>query len=543
MTTQNIFKRYLVSFNSKTLQHIFTDTLIIGSGVAGLSSAIHAAKGGSVLIVTKSRINENCTEHAQGGIAAKLNPDDSFNQHINDTLKTGHGICDEEVVSGVVREGPKRVKELIGWGAKFDKENGKLAFTKEGAHSHPRILRARGDSTGREIEETLINMVKKNSNIRVFEHTFALDLLASKNSCNGIIAWRNRGGNTLIWARRTILASGGCGQVYRETTNPEISTGDGIAMAYRAGIKLQDLEFVQFHPTTLYVAGAERVLISETVRGEGGVLRNKFGERFMPKYHSSAELAPRDIVSRSVIQEIRKTDYTHVYLDVRHIPKEKLSTRFPKIKKLCKSFGIDITKDLIPVHPSAHYMIGGIIVDQKGRTSMDNLYACGEVSCTGLHGANRLGSNSLLEGLVFGYRAGDIASKEAAKKKDELLSPRFFKGPKKNLLYNELDLEDIKNSLQSIMWRNVGIERDGKHLRDTINSIKHWSKYIISNDFSSPLGWEVQNMLTVSILIASSASRRCESRGVHYRLDHLNTNDKQWKKHIIINNNKNYFVG
>jgi len=538
MTTKNIFKRYLVSFNSKTLQHIFTDTLIIGSGVAGLSSAIHAAQGGSVLIVTKSRINENCTEYAQGGIAAKLNPVDSFDQHINDTLNTGHGICDKKIVSGVVREGPKRVKELIGWGAKFDKENGKLAFTKEGAHSYPRILRARGDSTGKEIEETLINKVKEDSNIRIFEYTFALDLLVSKNTCNGIIAWRKRGGSTLIWARQTILASGGCGQVYRETTNPEIATGDGLAMAYRAGIELQDIEFVQFHPTTLYVAGAERVLISETVRGEGGVLRNKFGERFMPNYHSSAELAPRDIVSRSVIQEIRKTDYTHVYLDVRHIPKKKLSKRFPKIKKLCKSFGIDIIKDLIPVHPSAHYMIGGIKVDQKGRTSMENLYACGEVSCTGLHGANRLGSNSLLEGLVFGYRVGYIASKEATKKKDELLSPRFFKGPPKNNLYNELDLEDVRNSLKSIMWRNVGIERDGKYLKDTINSIKHWSKYIISNDFSSPLGWEVQNMLTVSFLIASSALKRSESRGVHYRLDYLNTDDKQWKKHIIINNNK-----
>ena len=447
MTTKNIFKRYLVSFNSKTLQHIFTDTLIVGSGVAGLTSAIRAAEGGSVLVVTKSKINENCTEYAQGGIAAKLNPIDSFEQHINDTLKTGHGICDKKVVSGVVREGPKRVKELIGWGAKFDRENGKLAFTKEGAHSYPRILRARGDSTGKEIEETLIKTVKDNPNIRVFEHAFALDLLVSKNTCNGIIAWRSRGGNTLIWAKQTILASGGCGQVYRETTNPEISTGDGIAMAYRAGIKLQDLEFVQFHPTTLYVAGAERVLISETVRGEGGVLRNKFGERFMPNYHPSAELAPRDIVSRSVIQEIRKTDYTHVYLDVRHIPKEKLSKRFPKIKKLCKSFGIDITKDLIPVHPSAHYMIGGIKVDHNGRTSMDNLYACGEVSCTGLHGANRLGSNSLLEGLVFGHRVGHIASEEVAKMKDELLSPRFFKGPPKNNLYSELDLEDIRNSL------------------------------------------------------------------------------------------------
>ncbi|GAX60901.1 aspartate oxidase [Candidatus Scalindua japonica] len=541
MTIKNIFKRYLVSFNSKTLQHIFTDTLVIGSGVAGLSSAIHAARGGSVLVVTKSMINENCTEHAQGGIAATLNPVDSFKQHINDTLKTGHGICDDKVVRGVVREGPKRVKELIGWGAKFDRENGKLAFTKEGGHSYPRILRARGDSTGKEIEETLINVVKKNPKIRVFENTFALDLLVSKNSCNGIIAWRSHAGNTLIWARQTILASGGCGQVYRETTNPEIATADGIAMAHRARVKLQDLEFVQFHPTTLYVAGAERVLISETVRGEGGILRNKFGERFMPKYHSSAELAPRDIVSRSIIQEIRNTDFTHVYLDVRHIPKEKLSTRFPKIKKLCKSFGIDITQELIPVHPSAHYMIGGILVDQKGRTSMENLYACGEVSCTGLHGANRLGSNSLLEGLVFGYRTGHLAGKESAKKKDELLSPRFFKGPSKSHLYNELDLKDIKNSLKSIMWRNVGIERDGKYLKDTINSIKHWSKYIISNEFSSPLGWEVQNMLTASILIASSAFKRRESRGVHYRLDHLNTNDKQWKKHIIVNNNTNGF--
>jgi L-aspartate oxidase len=337
------------------------------------------------------------------------------------------------------------------------------------------------------------------------------------------------------------LASGGCGQVYRETTNPEVATGDGIAMAYRAGVKLQDLEFVQFHPTTLYVAGAERVLISETVRGEGGVLRNKNGELFMSKYHLSAELAPRDIVSRSIVHEIRRTDHTHVYLDVRHISKEKLGTRFPKIKKLCASFGIDITRQLIPVHPSAHYMIGGVKVDQNGRTSMKNLYACGEVSCTGLHGANRLGSNSLLEGLVFGYRAGNMAGKELGEKK-EGLSPRSFKEPSKSHLYSELDLEDLKNSLKSLMWRSVGIERDGKHLKDAIKNIKHWSKYIIRNEFSSPLGWEVQNMLTVSILISSSASRRCESRGVHYRLDHPGTDDKHWKKHIIVYNGKYDFV-
>ncbi len=541
MTTKNIFKRYLVSFNSKSLQHIFTDTLIIGSGVAGLSAAIHAAKGGSVLVVTKAKINENCTEYAQGGIAARLNPGDSFKQHINDTLKTGHSICDESVVSSVIREAPKRIKELISWGTNFDKENEKFVFTKEGGHSYPRILRARGDSTGKEIEETLIRTVKKNPAIRVLEHTFALDLLVSKNTCNGIIAWNKSGGNTLIWAKQTIIASGGCGQIYRETTNPEISTGDGIAMAYRAGVKLQDLEFIQFHPTTLYVAGAARFLISETVRGEGGILRNKFGEKFISRYHPSAEMAPRDIVSRSIIQEIRKTDYTHVYLDVRHIPREKLCRRFPKIKKLCASFGIDITKQLIPVHPSAHYMIGGIRVDQNGRTNIENLYACGEVSCTGLHGANRLGSNSLLEGLVYGFRTGHIAGKEAGKKKEDL-SSRFYKGPAKSNLYNELDLEDVKNSLKSLMWRNVGIERDSKHLKETIKSIKHWSKYIMSNEFSTPLGWEVQNMLTVSILISNSAAMRSESRGVHYRLDHISANDKQWKKHIIVSNGKIEFA-
>ncbi|MGR3301991.1 MAG: L-aspartate oxidase [Candidatus Scalindua sp.] len=541
MTRGNIFKRYQVSFDSKTLQHIFTDTLIIGSGVAGLSAAIHAAKDGSVLVITKTEINENCTEHAQGGIAAKLNLGDSYKSHINDTLSTGQGICNVAVVSSVIREGPKRVKELISWGAKFDKENGKLAFTKEGGHSRARILRARGDSTGKEIEETLINMVKKNPQIRVFEHTFALDLLVSKNTCDGIIAWRSREGKILIWAKQTILASGGCGQVYRETTNPEMATGDGIAMAYRAGVKLQDLEFIQFHPTTLYVAGAERVLISETVRGEGGVLRNKNGELFMSKYHPSAELAPRDIVSRSIVHEIHRTDHTHVYLDVRHISKEKLSARFPKIKKLCASFGIDITRQLIPVHPSAHYMIGGVKVDQNGRTSMKNLYACGEVSCTGLHGANRLGSNSLLEGLVFGYRTGSMAGRELGEKK-EGLSPRSFKAPSKSHLYSELDLEDLKNSLKSLMWRSVGIERDGKYLKEAIKNIKHWSKYIISNEFSSPLGWEVQNMLTVSILISCSASRRCESRGVHYRLDYPGIDDKHWKKHIVVYNGKYDFV-
>lgn len=537
MARENIFRRYLVSFDSTTLQHVFTDTLVIGSGVAGLSAAVQAAKGGSVLIVTKAKINESCTEYAQGGIATGFCPEDTFEEHISDTLKAGQGLCDEATVSGVVREGTERVRELIDWGAKFDMKNGGLVFAKEGGHSHPRILRARGDSTGKEIEDTFVAIVVNHPRIRILEYTFAIDLLVNHNACSGIIAWRRREGKILIRAKQIILASGGCGQVYRETTNPEVATGDGIAMAYRANVKLQDLEFVQFHPTTLYIAGAARVLISETVRGEGGILRNKYGERFMPKYHPKAELAPRDIVSRAILLEIHKTEHTHVYLDVRHISEEKLSERFPKIKKLCASFGIDISKQLIPVHPSAHYMIGGVKVDQRGRTNIENLYACGEVSCTGLHGANRLGSNSLLEGLVYGYRVGNEVSKELKRMKGSLL-PCSIKESYKNLRPVELDLEDVKNSLRSLVWRCVGIERDGKHLKEAIENVNLWCKYIIGNEFSTTLGWEVQNMLTVSRLISISAYKRCESRGVHYRLDFPGNDDKRWKKHIVVHNGK-----
>ncbi|MDR4504773.1 MAG: L-aspartate oxidase [Candidatus Scalindua sp.] len=533
-----MLKKYLVSFDSKRLKHVYTDTLIIGSGIGGLSTAIQAAEGGSVLIVSKAKINENSTEYAQGGIAVCLNPEDSFANHINDTLDTGQGLCDKEVVSSVIREGPQRIEELIKWGANFDKENGILVCTKEGGHSFTRILRARGDSTGKEIEDTLIKEVLNHSNIEVLEYTFAIDLLIDNNSCKGILAWRKKEGKIIIRAKSVILASGGCGQVYRETTNPEVSTGDGIAIAYRAGAMLQDLEFMQFHPTTLYVAGAERVLISETVRGEGGILRNKYGERFMPKYDSKAELAPRDIVSKSILHEIRKTNYTHVFLDVRHISKEKLSKRFPKIKELCASFGIDISKQLIPVHPSAHYIIGGVKVDQKGRTSIKNLYATGEVACTGLHGANRLGSNSLLEGLVFGYRIGKQIGTRVDTIKTEDLSSSFFQESLQKHRYGELDLEDVKNSLRSIMWRYLGIEREGKYIAEAVKNITHWSKYIMDNEFSTPLGWEVQNMLIVTRLICVSASKRRESRGVHFRLDFPECDDEKWKKHITVCNGK-----
>ncbi len=526
-------KRHLISFDSHTTPHVFTDVLVIGSGVAGLSAAIEAAKHNSVLVVAKDKIDENNTAYAQGGIAVVLSDEDTITKHVKDTIDAGQGLCDTTSAKAIISEGPKRVKELIAWGAMFDKENNHLVFTKEGGHRFPRIIRAQGDSTGKEVEHTLIRLVKESKNIKAFEHTFVIDLITKSGACHGAVAWHAKKGNILIWTKSTIIATGGCGQVYRETTNPDVATGDGLAMAYRAGATLQDMEFVQFHPTTLYIAGAVRFLITETVRGEGGILRNKRGERFMPKYHPQAELAPRDVVSQSILQEMQKTDHTHVYIDVRHIPKERLYSRFPKIREICASFGIDIAKDLIPVRPSAHYMIGGIKVDRFLRTNIKQLYACGEVACTGMHGANRLGSNSLLEGLVTGYEAGIDACKSIQKARRELL-PYTIQESAESSKISWLDLEDITNSLKSLMWRDAGIERNERHLLEAEEMIEMWSRYVLDKEFSNPFGWELQNMLLVSKLIVSSARKRKESRGVHHRTDYPKTDNTHWKKHILI---------
>ncbi len=526
-------KRYLISFNSHTASHVFTDVLVIGSGVAGLSAAVQAARYGSVLIVTKDKIDENNTAYAQGGIAVVLSARDALIKHVKDTLDAGQYLCDATAVKTIISEGPKRVKELIDWGAAFDRENNHLVFTQEGGHHFPRIIRAQGDSTGKEVEHTLIRIVKENNNIKVFEHTFAIDLITKDSVCHGAVAWHAKKGNILIWAKRTILATGGCGQVYRETTNPDVATGDGLAMAYRAGAALQDMEFVQFHPTTLYIAGAVRFLITETVRGEGGILRNKKGDRFMHKYHPQAELAPRDVVSQSILKEMQKTDHTNVYIDVRHIPKERLYARFPKIREICASFGIDIAKDLIPVRPSAHYMIGGIKINRFSKTTIKHLYACGEVACTGMHGANRLGSNSLLEGLVTGHTAGTDACKSIQRTRRELL-PYTVHETVDGSKISWLDLNDIGNSLKSLMWRDAGIERDERHLLGAEEMIEMWCRYVMDKEFSSPTGWELQNMLIVSRLIVISARKRTESRGVHHRLDYPKTDNARWKRHITV---------
>jgi L-aspartate oxidase len=462
-------------------------------------------------------------------------------------------LCDDKAVRIVIEEGPKRVLELLAWGANFDKKIGNpydLDFTREGGHSFARILHAYGDATGKELAQTLIRTVRGRENIRIAERAFVIDLLTETGlaasaasaspdgKCLGVLALID-GKLQIIWAKRTILASGGAGQLYRESTNPGIATADGHAMAYRAGARVQDMEMVQFHPTTLYVAGSSRALITEAVRGEGAYLVDRNGYRFMKDYHAMGELAPRDVVSRAIVEQIRKTHYTHVYLDVRHLPTAEFRSRFPSLATLVDQFEIDVSKDLIPIHPAAHYMIGGVDVDEHGRSSLDGLYAVGEASCTGLHGANRLGSNSLLEGLAFGARAGTHAA--AAAKDDNIKFPLTLDHRIRPSTKTELDVTDVKSSLRSVMWRNVGIERSGEHLSETREIIAFWSRYVMDKSFNAETlgtpaavaGWELQNMLTVSFLITTAAYTRTESRGAHYRLDYPQRDDTHWRIHML----------
>lgn len=535
-------RRNLLPFKAARIPQRFTDVLVIGGGVAGLRAAIAAAQEGvDVLLLTKDTIGQSNTWYAQGGIAAVLQPADSYQSHVEDTEVGGAGLCDHAAVSTVIQEGPQRVLELLEWGANFDKDAANahgLAFTLEGGHSFARILHAYGDSTGRELAQTLINTVQARENIRTSENSFVIDLLTDDGRCVGALALID-GAVNLIWAKRTLLASGGAGQLYRESTNPKIATADGHAMAYRAGATLQDMEMVQFHPTTLYLAGASRALITEAVRGEGAYLLDRHGERFMSKYHPMAELAPRDVVSRAIVEQIRKTHFTHVYLDVRHLPTAAFRERFPQLAKLADEFSIDLSKDLIPVHPAAHYMIGGVDVDLTGRTTLPGLYAIGEASCSGLHGANRLGSNSLLEGLAFGARAGTDAGKEA--KEHTLKFPLTLQQKVQPSTRTELDVGDIKSSLRSVMWRNVGIEREGGRLEETREIINFWSRYVMDKTFdpavigveAATAGWELQNMLTVCSLIASAAYTRTESRGAHFRTDYPKRDDEHWKLHLL----------
>ena len=547
-------RRYLLPFKATRLPQQFVDVLVVGGGVAGLRAALAASSAGAdVLLLTKDTIDQSNTWYAQGGIAAVLQPLDSVQSHVDDTETVGCGLCDSEAVRIVINEGPRRVLELLDWGANFDKASAGsgnahgLAYGLEGGHSFARIVHAYGDATGKELAQTLIRTVRSRENIRVLERAFVIDLLTDDDApamtgrsprCVGVIALFE-GRVQIIWAKRTILASGGAGQLFRESTNPKIATADGHAMAYRAGARLQDMEMVQFHPTTLYVAGSSRALITEAVRGEGAHLVDRNGYRFMTDYHPQGELAPRDVVSRAIVEQIRKTHFTHVYLDVRHLPTGAFRARFPSLAQLMDEFEIDVAKDLIPIHPAAHYMIGGVDADEHGCTSLAGLYAVGEASCSGLHGANRLASNSLLEGLAFGARAGEHAAAAAAEVTAPF--PLALESRIAPSVKTELDVTDVKSSLRSVMWRNVGIERDGDRLTETREIVAFWSRYVMDKSFrpdtigaeAAVAGWELQNMLTVAFLIATAAYSRTESRGAHFRQDYPARDDAHWRTHLL----------
>jgi L-aspartate oxidase len=502
------------------------DFLVIGAGVAGLRAAIEVADAGRVLVLAKRELAESATNWAQGGVAAALSDEDEIGLHLQDTMVAGDGLCDEEAVRVLVEEGPLRIEELIDWGTAFDRTGTKLEFTREGAHSRNRILHAHGDSTGREIQRALYAKANRLPNIEVREFEFSTSLAASDGAVVGVHVLDDAGSLRTVRASAVLLATGGFGQLYRNTTNPAVATGDGVAMAFRAGAEVSDMEFVQFHPTALYLKNAPRFLLSEALRGEGAYLRNPELQRFMAKYHPLQELAPRDVVARAIVHELEidKAPDPAVYLDLTHLNPEHVRKRFPRIDATCREYNIDITAELIPVRPAAHYAMGGVRTNLCGETNLRCLYAAGEAAATGVHGANRLASNSLLEGLVYGARAGAAMREHAGKMLKAPPPAASSRGSGSNA-------DAAISEIQDLMWRDVGIVRTGAGLKRAIERLQ-----ALSPQVANPVSrreHEAQNLQQVGSLVARSALARQESRGAHYRTDFPNAEDK-FRKHSIV---------
>ncbi|MDQ2711963.1 MAG: L-aspartate oxidase [Acidobacteriota bacterium] len=504
-----------------SLQRLQTDFIVVGAGVAGLSAAIELTPAGRVLVIAKDSLRESSSEYAQGGIAAALSDDDEVELHEHDTIVAGDGLCNVEAVRTLVEEGPAAIERLIEWGTAFDREGAKLLFAREGAHSRNRVLHAHGDSTGREILRTLRHKASSIENISFQTFEAVTDLVVEDGETAGVLAFDEKTRESvLILAHAVLLATGGLGRVFENTTNPNVATGDGVACAYRAGAAIADIEFVQFHPTALYVPSAPRFLLSEALRGEGAYLRNSSGERFMERYHPLKELAPRDVVSRSIVMELRATGDDSAFLDLTHLPAGLVRERFPRIYQTCLRYGVDLELAPAPVRPAAHYAMGGVQTDLFGFTSVPRLFAAGEAACTGVHGANRLASNSLLEGVVFGARAGQAMSSLPALK----FSGREQRQPGLFPAITERDL-------RAIAWNACGVLRNGPELTAAHKRLR--SRSFKACDSPDRAMFELRNMHEVASLISVAARAREESRGGHYRIDfpHKST---AFEKHSVI---------
>ena len=534
-------QRYLMNFNTATMPERQTECLVVGSGVAGLTAAWHLAeRGHKVLLAVRDTLRDSNTDKAQGGIAASFGPDDNPELHLQDTLIAGAGLSDEKISRIVVTEGPHDIENLIAHGAEFDRNpDGSLALGREGCHSRHRIVHAHGDATGAEVARALRAMVRQEPNITILEHCYIVDLLLADKRCYGataLLCQTNADSTTdaaasgqkiYIRADRTILATGGNGRLFQHTTNPEGATGSGSALAYRAGVELQDMEFVQFHPTALALKGCPNFLISEAVRGAGAILRNMAGERFMPRYHKMAELAPRDVVARAIFREMRAADSDHIFLDATVI--DGVRDKFPMIAETCDSYGIAIAKQPIPIAPAAHYMMGGIKTDEWGHTNIPGLYACGEAACTGLQGANRLASNSLLEGLVLGRRcAVDIDERRLP-----LPTPERRQWSETSLTVRKGNADDIAAAIassQRLMSKYLGISREKEDMLAGEAELDALAREWSGSEATTPMSLDLAARLITDQCIMKAALRRQESRGAHYRTDYPEP-DPDWLRH------------